>query len=116
TNETLFPKPVIERGAQLIRSTARNGVDRRSDEAALADVEWRDADLDLLDRLERNRRDVRALARRRSETEAVVEIRTIHRHVVQSVVLTADRTGGARLRRQTSDITETPRERRQQIG
>jgi hypothetical protein len=60
----LVAELVVEGTAELVGAAARHRVDARADEVALPHVERRDVDLHLLDRVERDGRDARALARR----------------------------------------------------
>ena len=114
TDEVFAAHPVIDRGVELVGAAAGDAVNRGPDEAALAHVERRDADLYLLERFEGDRGDVGALAGLRAETEGVVEVRTVDRDVVEAVVLPRERVA-ARLRRESGDRFETSgncRERR----
>ena len=61
TND-LVAEAVIDRADQLVGAAARHRVDAGADEVALAHVVGRDADLHLLDRFERDRRDAGAVA------------------------------------------------------
>src|SRR6185436_6744288 len=93
----------VDRGGEAVGATARDGVDAGAGEVALPHVVRRDADLHLLDRLERDRRDAGAIADAAggdAEAERVVEVRPVHGHVVRAVILAGDRPVAAILRRQ----------------
>src|SRR5204863_382407 len=103
----LIARPVVDRPRHHVRAAPRDGVDTGADEVPLAHVVWRDLHLDLLDRFERDRGDAGAVADgagRNAEAERVVEIRTVDRDVVRTVVLTGKRAGPAVLRRQARDV------------
>src|SRR5262245_33344145 len=57
-----IPIPVVSRSAVRVVPALRHGVHTRADEVALSHVVGRDTDLHLLDRLERDWRDVGAVA------------------------------------------------------
>src|SRR5204862_5694668 len=101
--------PRVHRPAELVRAALRDRIDVGADEVALTNIVWRDAYLHLLDRLERNRRDARAIAglpRRRVEAERAVEVGAVDRDVVRAVVLTGECALSAVLRRHPDDVRE----------
>src|SRR6185295_209829 len=103
----LVARAVVDRGGDLVGAALGDRVDAGAGEVALAHVVGRDADLHLLDRLERDRRDAGAVADAAggdAEAERVVEVRPVHRHVVRAVVLAGDRAVAAVLRRQPGDV------------
>ena len=95
---------VVHRAPEGVAAAPGDGVDAGADEVALAHVVRRDVDLHLLDRLERDRRDARAVAGRAAEPEGVVEVRPVDRDVVQPVVLTPPNDGPRGLRRQAREV------------
>ncbi len=112
----LVAVPRVERTSELVGSASGDRVDVGADEVALPDVVRRDADLHLLDRLERDGRDAGAiagLAGRRVQTKRSVEVRAVDRDVVRAVVLSGERALPAVLRRETDDVREAAGDRRQ---
>src|SRR5262249_4168481 len=85
-DERIVAVPIVAGSDEAVGPAPRDGVDVRADEIALPDVVWRDADLHLLDRFERDRRDTCAISRLISQAEGVVEVRAVHRDVVHPVV------------------------------
>ena len=115
-DERLVACAVVRRRRERVRPAARDGVDAGADEVSLPHVVRRDVHLHLLDRLERNRCDARAVADaagRGAEAERVVEVRAVNRHIVRAVVLSGEGARAAVLRRQTRDVGDAARNRRQ---
>ena len=82
----LVSRVVVERAGEVVRARLGHRVHRGADEVALAHVEGRDVHLHRLDRVKRDRRDARAVARLAGETERVIEVRPVDRDVVEAVV------------------------------
>src|SRR5207237_10422780 len=79
---------VIHRRSQLVRSTSGHRVDGSADEVAFTDVVRRDAHLQLLGRLERDRGDEGSTASLPlAKAERAVEVRTVNGHVVYAAIL-----------------------------
>ena len=112
-DERLVAETVIDAGRQPVAAAARHGVDAGADEVALAHVVGCHADLHLLDRLERDRRDAGAIAGLTAQSERVVEVGPIDGDVVHPVVLTGERAAPAVLWRQARDVVDAARDGRQ---
>ena len=112
-DERFVAVPVVPRSHEVVRSAPRHRVDAGADEVALANVVRRHADLHLLDRFERNRRNVGSIARLRAEAERVVEIRAVDRDVVHPVVRAGEAARPAVLRRQARHVVDAAGDRRQ---
>ena len=89
-DERIIASIVEQRATVLVRAALRHHVDPGTDEIALAYIIGRDVDLDLLQRIEGDRCDVGTVAGFASQPERIVEVRSVHRHVVQEVVLTGE--------------------------
>ena len=111
-DEAVVAEAVVGGGAQRVGAAAGDGVDAGADEVALAHVVGRDADLHLLDRFERDRRDAGAFTRLAAEAERVVERGAVDGHVVHAAVAAGERVGARGLRGQAREVADPALHRR----
>ena len=106
---------VEHRATELVGAALGDHVDAGTNEIPLPHVVGRNRDLHLLQRVERDRRHTRAVARLSGKTERVVEVGSVDRHVVQAVILPGKREPerhGTVLRGQTEQVLHSAADRR----
>ena len=104
------------RAAEAIRAALRHHIHARTHEVALPHVIRRNAHLHLLKRVDRNRRHAGPVTGLSRQTERIIEVGTVDRHVVQAVVLPGEREPERHrtvLRREPQQILDSAADRRQ---
>ncbi len=107
---SLVTEGVIQRSREFVGAAARHSVHAGANKVALTYVVGCNVDLHLLDRGHGDGRHVGPVARLAAQAERVVEVRTVHRDVVQTVVLAHER-AAAGLRCEPREVLEASRYR-----